>query len=118
MISRQERDLSRETSCNPSADDNVVLEAIKKYAIGYFGFAYYIENQESISSVNVWNDYESSEEKYVTPSFETVADYPMARPIFVYTDDLGSKKSTVAKYLQYVFLTHDKNSSRSRLCSS
>ena len=90
---------------NPSADDNVVLEAIKnsKYAIGYFGFAYYIENQESISSVNVWNDYESSEEKYVTPSFETVADYPMARPIFVYTDDLGSKKSTVAKYLQYVF---------------
>lgn len=89
---------------NPSADDNVILEAVRsnKYAIGYFGFAYYVENTGAVSAVSIWNDYDSPQETYVTPSFKTVADYPLARPLHIYTDDGSAKKSVVGSYIKFI----------------
>jgi phosphate transport system substrate-binding protein len=90
---------------HPSADDNVILNAIKenKYAIGYFGFAYYKENTGAVEPV--WIAEEGTD--YEEPSLDNVADYPMARPLHIYTDGIpsssgGSKEKVINEYLQYV----------------
>ncbi|MEM9907857.1 MAG: PstS family phosphate ABC transporter substrate-binding protein [Cyanobacteria bacterium P01_D01_bin.44] len=68
-----------------SEDDNVVVQGVQgsEGALGYFGFAYYEENQGSLKSVAIEN--EAGE--CIDPSFEAIADgsyNPMARPLFFY----------------------------------
>ena len=67
-----------------SADDNVIVSALTgdETAIGYFGYAYYQENQATLTALPVQNDAGTM----VTPSGATVADgsyNPLARPIFM-----------------------------------
>lgn len=85
---------------HPSADDNVILNAIKdnEYAIGYFGFAYYKENPTLITPV--WIAEEGA--NYEEPSLENVANYPMARPLHIYTNGVPESGSVINDYLQYV----------------
>lgn len=86
---------------HPSADDNVILNAIKdnEYAIGFFGFAYYKENTELVQTVDISHDGVNFEEA----SLANVASYPMARPLHIYTDHVPEPGTAVNDYLQYVF---------------
>ncbi len=88
---------------HPSADDNVILDAIKanRYAIGYFGFAYVIENPGQVKVVKI-----AKTTNYVEASLENVAKYPMARPLFIYTNGIPDKTTEKGKaineYLKYI----------------
>lgn len=86
---------------HPSADDNVILNAIKEntYAIGYFGFAYYKENPTLITPI--WISEEGS--NYEEPSLNNVADYPMARPLHIYTNGVPEKGHILNDYFNYIF---------------
>ncbi len=81
-----------------SADDNVILTAIKnnEYSIGFFGYSYYKENTAKVKAVSI----ASGDDDYVAPAMENVADYPMARPLHIYTD--GVPTGVIKKYMQYV----------------
>jgi len=85
---------------NPSADDNVILNAIsdRPYAIGFFGFAYYKENPTLVSTVWIAEDDSSFQE----PSFDNVANYPLARPLHIYTNDIPESGDVINDYLQYI----------------
>jgi len=85
---------------NPSADDNVILNAVKdqQYAIGYFGFAYYAENSNDVTVVALADE----DDNYETPSFTNVANYPMARPLHIYTNDVPESGNVINDYLQYI----------------
>jgi phosphate transport system substrate-binding protein len=85
---------------HPSADDNVILNAIKdnEYAIGYFGFAYYNENPTLVKTVKI-----AEEDDYQEASLTNVANYPMARPLHIYTDGIPEEGHIINDYLQYVF---------------
>jgi phosphate transport system substrate-binding protein len=87
---------------HPSADDNVILNAVKdnEYAIGYFGFAYYKENPTLGSTVWIAD---GSGTDYQEPSLSNVADYPMARSLHIYTDGIPDEGSAINEYLQFVF---------------
>ena len=84
---------------HPSADDNVILNAINenKHAIGYFGFAYYKENKDAVSPVWI-----AEEDDYEEPSLENVANYPLARPLHIYTDGIPDEGDPVNDYLKYI----------------
>ena len=84
---------------HPSADDNVILNAIntQEYAIGYFGFAYYKENTGKVKTVLI-----AEEDDYQEASLSNVANYPMARPLHIYTDGIPEKDSIIADYLNYI----------------
>lgn len=86
---------------HPSADDNVILNAIKEneFAIGYFGFAYYNENKDKVQTVDIADD----DDNYEAAVLDNVANYPMSRPLHIYTDDNSDKRETVAKYLQFIY---------------
>ncbi len=90
---------------NPSADDNVILDAVKsnKYAIGYFGYAYIIENPGQLKIVKIAK---KSGDEFVEASIENVAKYPMARPLHIYTNGVPNNSTDKGKainaYLKYI----------------
>jgi phosphate binding protein len=84
-----------------SEDDNVLVQGVEgsKYAIGYFGFAYFNENKGKLKAVAV---------EGVEPSQATVDDgtYPISRPLFIYsTADILKAKPQVAAFILF-YLTH------------
>ncbi len=80
-----------------SEDDNVLVVGVEgsPYSIGYFGYAYFQENQELLLAVPI---------EGVTPSEETGAsfEYPLSRPLFVYTaPNILAEKPQVGAFLTY-----------------
>lgn len=88
------------TIYHPSADDNVILNAVKdnKYSIGFFGYAYYIENQGALKTAEIaksGNDYQEA-------SLSNVANYPMARPLHIYTNGIPDGDNVISDYMKYI----------------
>lgn len=84
-----------------SEDDNVLVRGVvsSPYAIGFFGFAYYVENTDTLRAVAV---------EGVEPTEETAenGDYPLARPLFIYSDaNTMQAKPQVAAFINY-YLTN------------
>jgi phosphate transport system substrate-binding protein len=84
-----------------SEDDNVLVQGVvgSPYAIGFFGYAYYAENTDVLKILDV---------EGVTPSAQSVDDgsYPLARPLFLYSDAaIMHSKPQVASYINF-FLTY------------
>jgi phosphate binding protein len=84
-----------------SEDDNVLVQGVEgdRYAIGYFGFAYYEENAGLLRDLSIGG---------VEPSAETVnaGTYALARPLFIYSDaGVMASKPQVAEYINF-YLTH------------
>jgi phosphate transport system substrate-binding protein len=87
-----------------SEDDNVLVQGVEgsKYAIGYFGFAYFNENQGKLKAVAV---------EGVEPSQATVDDgtYPISRPLFIYSDaKIMQEKPQVAAFIYFYLSNVDK----------
>lgn len=90
-----------------SEDDNVLVQGVSrdKYAIGYFGLAYYEENKGKLRSVPIINKGAS---KAVEPSLKTVMAgtyLPLARPIFIYVSDKSMAKPEVKEFINF-YLKH------------
>jgi phosphate transport system substrate-binding protein len=80
-----------------SEDDNVLVQGVlgSPYAIGFFGYAYYAENADVLKILSIED---------VEPSGETVdsGDYPLARPLFIYsTADIMEEKPQVASFINF-----------------
>ncbi len=88
-------DVAVRTDYIPSEDDNVLVQGVigSTNALGYFGFAYYVENQDSLKAVAI-----DAGNGPVAPSIETIGDgsyAPLSRTLFVYVNagDLQSDPS-------------------------
>jgi phosphate transport system substrate-binding protein len=84
-----------------SEDDNVLVQGVQgsPYAVGFFGYAYYEENKDTLNVLSV---------EGVAPSAETVEDgsYPLSRPLFLYTTaQIMQEKPQVASFINY-YLTY------------
>ncbi|MBP6786444.1 MAG: PstS family phosphate ABC transporter substrate-binding protein [Candidatus Promineofilum sp.] len=84
-----------------SEDDNVLVQGVEgdTYAIGYFGYAYYLENADLLKIIDIDG---------VEPTAETAenGDYPLARPLFVYSDaTIMRSKPQVADFINF-YLTY------------
>ena len=87
--------------CQFSEDDNVLVQGVlgSPYAIGYFGFAYYNENQDILTAVSL---------NGIAPNAESAesGEYPLARPLFIYSDaGIMQAKPQVASFINF-FLTY------------
>jgi phosphate transport system substrate-binding protein len=84
-----------------SEDDNVLVQGVagSPYAIGFFGYAYAQENEDIIRSISL-------ETVAISPETAENGEYPMARPLFIYSDaSLMKSKPQVADYVNF-FLTY------------
>ncbi|TNF37403.1 MAG: PstS family phosphate ABC transporter substrate-binding protein [Deltaproteobacteria bacterium] len=85
-----------------SEDDNVLVQGVSRDAgaLGFFGFAYYAENQDKLKIVPI----KSGDGAPVVPSVETVANgtyQPLSRPIFIYVNVAEAKRPEVAAFIDY-----------------
>lgn len=113
---------------NPTTSENdyTLVEGIQgsEYAIGYFGFAYYVENEDTLKAVAIANDvthdaddnlvaipaeeWEAEGIAYVAPSRETAesGEYMLSRPLFIYSaTGILQEKPQVAAFVNY-YLTN------------
>jgi len=85
-----------------SEDDNVLVEGIAKdkYAIGYFGYAYYVENKTKLKAVVI--DKENNKGA-IGPSAKTIANgmYFLSRPIFIYVNTKDLERAEVKAFSQF-----------------
>ncbi len=86
-----------------SEDDNVLVQGVSRdiNALGFFGFAYYVENRDKLKSVPI---VDKPGGKAVEPSMENVLNgtyQPLARPIFIYVNAAAMKKPEVREFIEY-----------------
>ncbi|WP_370867553.1 PstS family phosphate ABC transporter substrate-binding protein [Nitrosomonas sp.] len=84
-----------------SEDDNVLVQGVASdiYALGFFGFAYYIENSKKINAVAV-----DSGNGGVIPSAATVENNsykPLSRPIFIYVNAKSTEKPEINEFVNF-----------------
>ena len=85
----------------PSEDDNVLVLGIygDKNSLGYFGYAYYVENQDKLKVVAIDNG-----DGCVAPSAETIeaGTYtPLARPLFIYVNKKSLERPEVKAFIEF-----------------
>jgi len=84
-----------------SEDDNVLVQGISgdKGALGYFGFAYYIENQKKLKAVAI-----DGGKGPVAPTPENVDNgtyQPLSRPIFIYVSEKSLDKPEIRDFVDF-----------------
>ena len=77
--------------------DNTIVQAVSgsKYAMGYFGMAYYLENKDKVKAIKLDG---------VKPSIETAKSgkySPLSRPLFIYVSNESLKRPEVEQYVHY-----------------
>ena len=85
-----------------SEDDNVLVQGVSRdvNGLGYFGYAYYIENKDKLKAVPIVND----KGQPVEPSMEAVlkGSYnPLARPIFIYVNARSFGRPEVREFVEF-----------------
>lgn len=86
-----------------SEDDNVIVQGVAGdlHAIGYFGYAYYAENQDKVKAVPIVG---KAGGEAVMPSVETVKNgtyQPLSRPLFIYVNASSANTPEVKSFVDY-----------------
>lgn len=90
----------------PSEDDNVLVTGVagNTYSMGFFGFAYYLENTATLKAVPVIN---KGATVAVTPSLETISNgtyLPLSRPLYMYVNVDSYKENPAVEEFVNFFL--------------
>jgi len=94
-----------ESSSRPdftASEDDMVIErgvAADRYALGYFGYAYYQANKDKVKLVAVDNGHGC-----VLPSAQTVADatyQPLSRPLFLYVNAAAAARAEIKSFVRF-----------------
>jgi len=86
-----------------SEDDNITVRFVSrdKYALGYLGLAYYLENQGAVRAVPI-----GSREEAVVPSVKTAKDgtyTPLTRPLYIYVEKSSIRdRKVVRDFIEFV----------------
>ncbi len=86
----------------PNEDDNVLVRGIigDRGAIGFFGCAYYFENEDQLKAVAIINDAGDA----ILPSTESIEDgsyNPFSRPLFIYVREDALDRPEVAAFIDF-----------------
>jgi phosphate transport system substrate-binding protein len=104
-VKEGEEDLRSDAQTTFSSDDNVLLNGIanEKNALGFFGYAYYVNNVDKVKAVPVVNKAGAA----VLPEDQTVSDgtyNPLSRPLYIYANNKALvEKPQVAAFVEYYF---------------
>jgi len=89
---------------SPSADDNVLVTGVSgnKYALGYFGYAYYLKNKDKLKALAISNT--DSVDDAVAPTPENIESgkyAPLSRPLFIYVRKSSLQRTEVQDFVEY-----------------
>lgn len=86
-----------------SEDDNILVQGIARdiNGLGYFGYAYYVENKDKLKAVPIINPRTNQP---VEPSAESVVNgtyQPLARPIFIYVNAKAVERPEIREFIEF-----------------
>ncbi|GAB7388609.1 PstS family phosphate ABC transporter substrate-binding protein [Bacillaceae bacterium] len=90
------------TDYQASEDDNTLVTGVSgdKYALGYFGYAYYVENKDKLKAVPI-----DGGKGPVEPTEQTINDgsySPLSRPVFIYVSSKAlAEKPQVKAFVEF-----------------
>jgi phosphate transport system substrate-binding protein len=89
-----------------SEDDNVLVQGVSgdQYALGYFGLAYYEQNQDKLNLVAIDDGDEDNGAGAIRPSFDSVRNgtyRPLSRPLFIYLNAAALDRPEVAAFVDF-----------------
>lgn len=89
------------TDYTASEDDNALVKGVQgdKFSLGYFGYAYYKENQDSLKIVKI-----NAGKGPIAPNEKTIENgtyAPLSRPIFIYVSSQSLKRPEVKRFVQF-----------------
>ena len=84
-----------------SEDDNVLVQGVSgdKYSIGYFGYAYYVENKDKVKVAPI-----DGGNGCVAPTDEAINNgsyAPLSRPLFIYVRSDAAQQDHIAEFVRY-----------------
>jgi phosphate transport system substrate-binding protein len=84
-----------------SEDDNVLVTGVEgeKGAIGFFGYAYYVENKDKLNVVAI-----DGGQGPIAPTRQTIEDgtySPFSRPLFIYVNKKSCAKPEVVAFVRF-----------------
>ncbi|MGH3078293.1 MAG: PstS family phosphate ABC transporter substrate-binding protein [Gaiellaceae bacterium] len=88
-----------------SEDDNVLVQGVagERGGLGYFGYSYFVENQNRLRAVQIRNP---KTDQCVAPGVASVFNHtykPLSRPLFIYAKGSSFKRTEVQAFLDFVF---------------
>lgn len=88
-----------------SVDDNVLVEGVagEEFGLGYFGYAFYDQNQDALKVLQI-----DGGDGCVEPSAETVqsGEYaPLSRPLYIYVNAESIEDEAVQEFLRFYLAT-------------
>ena len=94
---------SQRKGVQQSSDDNQLVTGVANDVdgLGYFGYAYYVENQGKLKAVAIQKDDKSPA---VPPSPQSILDKsysPLARPLFIYVKNASMARPEVAGFVSH-----------------
>lgn len=86
-----------------SEDDNVLVQGIAgdPLALGFFGYAYYLENQNRLKLVPIVNPKTGVAVLPTSDSIESGEYFPLSRPIFIYVSTTAAERPEVEAFVEY-----------------
>ncbi len=93
-----------------SEDDNVLVQGVSsdKYALGFFGLAYYEYNKDKLKLVPVDDRDDTNGKGQIAPSIEkltTVHIDSLSRPILIYVSKKAAERSEVDQFVTFYIKT-------------
>jgi phosphate transport system substrate-binding protein len=91
-----------------SEDDNVLVQGVSRdvNALGYFGFAYFLENKDKLKAARIADKGGAG----VEPSFDAVINgtyTPLSRPIFIYVNVKSLDRPEVKEFVDFYLKNAD-----------
>jgi len=92
-----------------SEDDNIIVQGVagNRFAVGYFGLAYYEANKDKLGLVAIAAEPSG---EYVLPSTESVLTHtykPLSRPLLVYVNRASLKRPEVEEFVRFCLRRSD-----------
>ncbi len=89
-----------------SEDDNVLVTGVSRDrgGLGYFGLAYYLENEGKLKALPVDDNDPANGEGAQMPTVENVVAgtyQPLARPIFIYVSKQAAEKPEIQEFIRF-----------------
>lgn len=86
----------------PAVQDTVLVNGVSgdKFALGYFGYAYYVENKDKLKALGI----KPADGECVTPTDESIEGgmyTPLSRPLFIYVNKASLSKTNVKAFVEY-----------------
>jgi phosphate transport system substrate-binding protein len=92
-----------------SANDNVIIEGVSgtPTSLGWVGYAFYVNNQETVKALAVSNEGEGAE--CTAPDPETISggDYPIARDLYIYVKQESIERKPEVEAFVDFYLSED-----------